>query len=173
MRKILLIALMLPLFAAAQLKWKNVDPEFGIGPLPSSVHVYFTNQPLDTAPFRAYYVVADLQDKKLEFATDTSAGRRLTPSKFYEKNGEPLVVVNATFFSFETNANLNLVINNGKLLSPSVHSIPGRGKDTFTYRHPFPSAIGISKKAESRCCLGFDAPLVKTAHGQSIQPSLP
>ena len=79
----------------AQLKWANVDSLYQ--PLPSSVHVYFTNEPIDTAPFRAYYLIADLKDKKMNFTTDTTLGRRLTPTKFYEKNDQPLVVINCTF----------------------------------------------------------------------------
>ena len=129
---------------SAQLKWMNVDSLYQ--PLPSSVHVYFTNQPLDTAPFRAYYLVADLKDKDLVFDADTTFNRRLTPAQFYQKNQQPLVVVNTTFFSFQTNQNLNVVIKDGKLAGYNIHSIPGRGKDTLTYRHPFGSAIGISKK---------------------------
>jgi len=129
---------------SAQLKWTNVDSLYQ--PLPSSVHVYFTNQPIDTAPFRAYYLIADLKDKHLLFDADTTLKRRLTPTQFYQKNNQPLVVVNTTFFSFRTNQNLNVVIKDGKLVGYNIHSIPGRGKDTFTYRHPIGSAIGISKK---------------------------
>jgi len=135
------------LAASSQIRWKNVDSAFG--PLPASVHVFFTDQQIDTAKFRAYYVVADLKDKRLEFATDTSHNRRLTPSAFYEKNNGPLVVVNGTFFSFETNRNLNVVVKDGKLVSHNQQSIPGRGKDTLTYRHPFNSAIGISWKRKA------------------------
>jgi exopolysaccharide biosynthesis protein len=86
-----------------------------------------------------------LKDKAVDFTVDTSKGRRLTPSQFYTKNNQPLVVVNTTFFSFETNANLNLVMRNGKVLAYNQHSIPLRGKDTFKYAHVFPSAIGISR----------------------------
>src|SRR5439155_9270952 len=56
------------------------------------------------------------------------------------------VVVNCTFFAFETNRNLNVVIKNGKLLSYNIHSIAGRGKDTLAYWHPFRSAIGYNKR---------------------------
>ena len=131
------------LYGHAQLKWTNVDSFYK--PLPSSVHIYFTDQPIDTAVFRAYYLVADLRDKKLDFTVDTTLNRRLIPSEFYERDDNPLVVVNCTFFSFETNKNLNAVVRNGKLVSYNVHTIPGRGRDTFTYRHPLGSAIGISK----------------------------
>jgi hypothetical protein len=127
---------------SAQLKWVNVDSLYQ--PLPASVHVYFTNQPVDTAPFRAYYVVADLKDKDLLFDVDTTLKRRLTPQQFYHKNQQALVVVNTTFFSFQTNQNLNVVIKGGKLVGYNNHTVPGRGKDTLTYRHPFGSAIGIS-----------------------------
>ena len=143
----LIIALVFSVSVNAQLKWINVDSLYQ--PLPSSVHVYFTNEPIDTAPFRAYYLIADLKDKKLDFTVDTTFGRRFTPTQFYQKNDQPLVVVNGTFFSFATNQNLNVVIKNGKLVGYNIHSIPGRGKDTLTYRHPFGSAIGISKKREA------------------------
>ena len=127
-----------------QLKWQNVDSLYQ--PLPSSVHVYKTTDLLDGKPNIAYYVEADLKDKKLDFTVDTTYQRRLTPSKFYEKNDKPLLVVNTTFFSFATNQNLNVVIKNKKLVGYNIHTINGRGEDTFTYRHPFGSAIGISKK---------------------------
>jgi exopolysaccharide biosynthesis protein len=131
----------------SQIKWTNVDSLYH--PLPRSVHVYFTDQPLDTGVFRAYYLIADLKDRKLDFTTDTTLNRRLTPSKFYERDKKPLVVVNSTFFSFETNQNLNVVIKNGKLLGYNIHTIAGRGKDTFTYKHPFRSVIGIDKKRKA------------------------
>ncbi|MGH2553834.1 MAG: phosphodiester glycosidase family protein [Chitinophagaceae bacterium] len=132
---------------SAQLKWQNVDSLYQ--PLPASVHIYFTDSPIDTGKFRAYYLIADLKDQKLEFTTDTSRDRRLKPSEFYQRNDKALVVVNTTFFSFETNRSLNVVIKDGKLLAYNQHTIPGRGKDTLTYRHPFGSAIGISKKREA------------------------
>jgi exopolysaccharide biosynthesis protein len=128
----------------AQIKWQNVDALYQ--PLPKTVHVYFTDNAIDTGKFRAFYLIADLKDKKLNFTTDTSFKRRLTPTQFYEKNEQPVVVVNGTFFSFETNQNLNVVLKDGKLVSYNKNTIEGRGKDTFTYRHTFNSAIGISKR---------------------------
>ncbi len=142
-----LILIIFSFNASAQLNWRNVDSLYR--PLPSSVHVYFTDSPIDTGLFRAFYVIADLKDKTLEFTADTSKNRRLTPSKFYEKNDKPLLVVNSTFFSFETNRNLNVVIKNGRLVSYNIHDIPGKGKDTLTFRHPFGSAIGISKSRDA------------------------
>ena len=127
-----------------QLKWQNVDAQFGT--LPASVHVYKTTDSIEGKPNVAYYVEADLQDKSLEFTVDTTLQRRLKPSEFFEKNSQPLLVVNATFFSFESNKNLNVVIKKGKIVGYNINSVPGRGKDTFTYRHPFVSALGISKK---------------------------
>ncbi|MBL7748336.1 MAG: phosphodiester glycosidase family protein [Chitinophagaceae bacterium] len=130
--------------------WQNVDSLYQ--PLPPSMHVYFADKQHitnDTGGFRAYYVIADLKDKRLGFSTDTSKNRRLTPSAFYEKNNKPLLVVNTTFFSFATNQNLNVVIKDGKTVAYNVHTIPGKGKDTFTYRHPLGSAIGISKKRKA------------------------
>jgi hypothetical protein len=51
-------------FIFCQLKWQNVDSLYQ--PLPSSVHVYFTDSQMDTGLFRAYYLIADLKDKHLD-----------------------------------------------------------------------------------------------------------
>ncbi|MBC7889042.1 MAG: phosphodiester glycosidase family protein [Ferruginibacter sp.] len=127
----------------AQVRWINADAAYA--PLPTGFHVYTTTDSLDGKPFVAYYAVASLTSKKLQFTTDTTYKRRLTPAKFFEKNQQPLLVVNTTFFSFATHQNLNVVIKKGKIVSCNIHSVSGRGKDTLTYRHPFNGALGISK----------------------------
>ena len=142
-----LFLLLFPVASFAQLTWQNVDSLYG--PLRKSVHVYFTDQPVDTGKFRAFYVIADLKDKKLEFTTDTTHKRRLTPSQFYEKNNQPLVVVNGTFFSFETNQNLNAVIKNGKLLSYNQKTAKKRIDDSLRTINIYSSAIGISRKRKA------------------------
>lgn len=134
----------MPVCCFTQMRWLNVDSLFG--PLPPSVQVFKSTDSLDGKPFIAYYVKARLKDKALDFTVDTTRERRLTPSKFYDKNDAPLVVVNCTFFNFDKNQNLNLVIKKGELLGFNNHSLPMRGKDTFQYRHPLASAIGIDKK---------------------------
>lgn len=150
--------------------WKNVDANYG--PLPSSVHVYAAEKWIVNANhFRAYYVSADLKDKKLDFTVDTTFRRRLTPAKYYEKNKNPLLVVNTTFFSFATNQNLNVVLKNKKLVGYNIHTINGRGKDTFTYRHPFGSAIGISKKREADVAWLYTDSSMKYAY--AIQGAIP
>lgn len=131
----------------SQMRWINMDAEFG--DLPSSVHVYKTMDSINGKPNIAWYIEADLKDKKLEFITDTTLQRRLTPRQFFEENKQPLLVVNTTFFSFATNQNLNVVIKNGRMVGYNIHSIAGKGKDTLTYRHPVGSAIGISKNRKA------------------------
>lgn len=159
----------LPLFS--QLKWQNVDSLFQ--PLPSSVHVYKSIDLLDGKPNIAFYLEADLKDRKLEFTTDTTYQRRLTPAQFYSKNDKPLLVVNSTFFSFATNQNLNVVIKNKKLVGYNIHTINGRGKDTFTYHHPFGSAIGISKKREADVAWLYTDSTLKNPYAlQTVQPSI-
>lgn len=138
---------LLPLQTVAQLQWKSVDSLYG--PLPSSVHVYFTNQSVDTGKFRAFYVIADLKDKKLEFTTDTTHKRRFTPTRFWEKNNKPLLVVNGTFFSFETNQNLNAVIKDGKILSYNQNTAKKRIDDSLRTINIYSSAIGISRRRKA------------------------
>ena len=130
----------------AQLHWTNVDSRYG--PLPPSVHIYYAESSPDTGAFRAYYLIADLKDKKLQFTTDTTNGRRITPTAYYNRNAQPLVVVNGTFFSFETNRNLNLVIKDGNIDSYNVHQLH-RKQDSGKVSFVFPSAIGISRKRKA------------------------
>jgi Phosphodiester glycosidase len=144
---LLAVCFFIPITSFAQVKWINVDADYA--PLPSSVQVFKTTDSLDGKPFIAFYVKARLKDKKLDFTTDTTLGRRLTPLQVYTKNDNPLLVVNCTFFNFDKNQNLNAVIKNGRLVSYNIHSIPMRGKDTFQYRHPLASSIGINKHREA------------------------
>jgi Phosphodiester glycosidase len=131
----------------SQTRWTCIDSLYQ--PLPKSVHIYFTNEPVDTAPFRAYYLIADLKDKKLDFTADTAHDRRLTPSTFYERNNKALLVVNCTFFSYETNRSLNVVIGNGQLLSVNRRVVKGKGNDSTHLYMPHLSAIGISKQRKA------------------------
>lgn len=129
----------------SQVRWVNVDSLFQ--PLPTSVHVYRTTDLLGGKPNIAYYVSVDLKDKQLDLTTAIGEGKRYTPTQYFERSGkQPLLVMNTTFFEFVHNSNLNIVMNEGKMLSYQQHSLAGRGKDTLTYRHPFGSAIGINKK---------------------------
>jgi hypothetical protein len=145
--------LFLPIVSFSQIKWQNVDSVYG--PLPKSVHVFYTDAPIDTGAFRAFYVIADLKDRKLNFTTDTTYKRRLTPSQFYNKNHQPLVVVNGTFFSFETNQNLNLVVKKGKLVAHNRQVVALKGKDTLKYAHVYPSSIGVTKNRTARVFYTF------------------
>src|SRR6476620_2180957 len=99
---------LLPLVSFAQLKWQSVDSLYQ--PLPNSVHIYKTTDSLDSKPNIAYYVIADLKDKHLDFTVDTTRDRRITPQRFYERNNNALVVVNCTFFSYLSNRSLTPVI---------------------------------------------------------------
>ena len=165
----------------AQVKWANTDTAFGI--LPAGFHVYKTTDSLDGKPFIAYYAEARLKDKQLNFTTDTTFRRRLTPKQFYVKNNQPLLVVNCTFFNFDKNQNLNVVIKDGKLVSYNVHTVPGRGKDTLTYKHPLGSAIGISKKREADVAwlytdssrkypIAFQLPILEIEHSKKVKYKL-
>lgn len=131
----------------AQVNWVKADMDFA--PLPKGFHVFKTTDSLYGKPFIAYYAIADIKNKNLHFTTDTTYKRRLTPAGFYEKSGQPLLVVNTTFFSFATNQNLNIVIKDGNIVSYNTHTIPMKGKDTLLYKHPFASAIGISKRRKA------------------------
>jgi hypothetical protein len=134
-------------FCLAQLNWVNADSLYA--PLPPSVHVFKTTDSIGGKPNIAFYIIADLKDQQLEFTVDTVKGRRITPFSFYEKLNKPLLVVNCSFFSYETNNSVNVIVKDGKMLNYNIHTIALRGKDTFTYAHPFRSALGITKKRKA------------------------
>ncbi|MBI1342751.1 MAG: hypothetical protein GC171_07455 [Terrimonas sp.] len=154
----------------AQLHWVNVDAAYQ--PLPPSIHVYTSTSPLEGKPNIAYYITADLKDPDIEFTVDTTRNRRLTPGAFYEKNDHPVLVVNCTFFSFETNRSLNTVIRNKNLLAYNVHAVAGRGKDSLQYLHYFRSGIGINRKRQADIAWIFSDSLSKFAYAsqQAISP---
>jgi len=148
-----------PFLGFSQIKWTNVDSLYQ--PLPKSLHVYFTDNSIDTAPFKAFYVIADLKDKNLNFTTDTTFKRRLTPTEFFQKNNEPLLVVNGTFFSFETNANLNVVIREGKVVSYNSKT-KKLATDTTKRVKVYTGALGITKDRNA------DVAWVKTDSSKSF-----
>lgn len=131
--------------AFAQLHWKKVNTEFGY--LPKSINIYKTTDSLDGKPFIAYYIEAKLSDRNLEFTTQVGNGKRYTPSQYYSQEDSPYVVLNGTFFSFQTNQNLNTVIKDGKMLAYNQPALKSRNSDSFYY--PTRSAIGITKKRKA------------------------
>lgn len=126
-------------FSFAQIRWQPVVDDT----LPPGLKLFKTKDSLNGRPFIAYYVEANLKNHNLQFTTQVSNGTRFTPSQFYEQEGLPVVVVNGTFFSFETNQNLNVVIRDGKVLSYNIPALKSRTSDSFYY--PTRSAIGITK----------------------------
>ncbi|WP_431209730.1 hypothetical protein ACQ86N_26810 [Puia sp. P3] len=76
--------------------WTNVDSAFGV--LPAGVHVYRTEDKMEGRLSVAYYVEAPLKSEGLAFTTQVGYGKRLTPMEYYKQEGEPLVVINTSFF---------------------------------------------------------------------------
>jgi len=154
----------------AQQKWINMDTAFQ--PLPNNFHVFKCTDSLDGKPFIAYYAEAKLKDKHLGFTADTVKDRRITPIKFYERNNQPLLVVNCTFFSYATNRSLNVVIKEGKMVAFNLHTIPMKGKDTFQYKHTLGSAIGISKRRRADVAWLYADSSLKRAIAFETKPQL-
>jgi hypothetical protein len=133
--------------AAGQWHWTAVDEAFG--PLPSSVHVYRTEDSLEGRPSIAYYVSVPLKDKSLAFTDQVGYGKRFTPAQYYLQEQNPLLVINTSFFSFKTNGNLNVVVKDGKMVAWNQPSHRFRGKDSLTWHYTTRSALGISRKRKA------------------------
>ena len=149
-------------YVYGQRSWVNAASEFG--KLPKGMQLFKSNDSLDGKPFFAYYAIIDLNNKKRKVLVDTSDNRRLTPTQFYQKNKQPRLVVNTTFFSFATNKSLNVVIKNGEILASNNHTIAGKGKDTLTYRHVFGSAFGIDQKRRADIAWTYTEPSMKQVY---------
>jgi len=164
----------------AQPQWKNVDSIYK--PLPSSVHVYRCTDSLNGHPFIAYYVSAQLKDKRLIFSDQVTNDKRFTPSQFYQLEQFPLLVVNCTYFSFETNQNISMVMKDGGLIAYSVTALKGRGEDSNLYYYPTRGAIGIDRKIRADVAWTFtDSSRIKpyafeempvVAKGEESNPSI-
>ena len=128
----------------AQMNWQLVDSVNAT--LPKNVELYGSSNPIDGKPNRSFYLKVKLKDKDLQFDVDTSLGRRLTPSEYYRRNNNPLLVVNGSFFNFDKSQNLNVVIKNKRVVAHNLKSvqrkIDGKSQKIDVYR----SAIGINKK---------------------------
>jgi hypothetical protein len=140
--KLLIIQALLlhPGLLHSQIRWEKADSLFA--PLPSSVHVWFTSDSLGGKPNRAYYISIPIKEKALWFDADTALNRGLTPTAWFERNGHPLVVVNCTFFSPERK-NLNVVVDNGKMVSFNVPSVLNKPDSSYSYTTR--SAIGLGR----------------------------
>jgi exopolysaccharide biosynthesis protein len=130
----------------AQLNWRLADSAFGN--LPQDFHVYFSNDSLNRKPFIGYYTAVPINHPTLKFAVDTTNNRRLTPSQFFEKNNNPLLVVNTTFFSFQSNRNVSPVVINNKIVAHTNYAAKAKGRDSLSYIHIPAGVINFSSKMQ-------------------------
>jgi hypothetical protein len=168
--RIIFLLLILPVssISFSQVRWTRVDSIFGT--LPNTVKVFRTNDSLNGRPFIAYYVEALLKDKKLDFTAQSGYGERFTPSVYYANEENPLLIVNGTFFSLQTNQNLNLVIRKKELLSFNVTSLKGPGSDSSYYYYVTRSAIGITKKRKADVAWTFTDSLMTWVYAFEDSP---
>ena len=132
---------------AQELQWKNVSNDFD---LKTNVIQVFasTSNTLNDSAFKAYYVRINTKDPNLQMGVDTTLYRRLTLSAFYERLAQPMVVMNASFFEFKNNTNLNVLVHRGNILALNKQDIEGKGKDTLSYTHVLSSAFGMQKNGK-------------------------
>ncbi len=141
------IASLIAPFCFSQLNWIKVDSLYG--DLPSSMHVYKTTDSIDGKANIAYYAIADLKDRSLNFTAEGKDKVRLTPSQYYQQHQSPLLVVNCTFFNTKTGDNLNTVIKDNQPVAFNIESARGYGKDSINKYRIFKSAIGINSKRKA------------------------
>ena len=138
----------------AQTKWKDVSNEFG--KLPTSVKVLKCDESLDGSPSIMYIATIKAKDHAKQFFVDTSYRRRLTPSQYFARNDQALVVVNCSFFEFVQNRNVNLIVQNSKMVGFDTPAVSRKGRDTMTYVHTLGSAFGIFKNGKMDIAFNYN-----------------
>ncbi len=133
--------------AAQKVSWKNVSSNFNLHTNSIQAFVSISTTLHDSA-FKAFYVLLNNEDPAIKMGVDTTLYRRMTPSGFYERLNSPSIVMNASFFEFKNNTNLNVLVNDGQLLALNKQDLAGKGKDSLTYTHVLSSAIGMDKKGK-------------------------
>jgi len=128
---------------SAQVKWKNVSTEYG--KLPASINIFSSSDLLDDAASIMFVAEIKSKDKNLDFYVDTTSRRRLTPEQYFTRSNNHYVVVNCSFFEFVQNRNVNLIVQDSKIVGFDTPAVSRRGKDTLTYTHTLGSAFGIYK----------------------------
>jgi hypothetical protein len=164
-RIIAIVCLLNTLSVHGQLKWTNVSDQYGY--LPSSVSVFKTQDQLEGRPNIAFYVEIDTRDKNLDFDVDTTLYRRLTPQQFFDRNVAPHIVMNCSFFEFKQNRNVNLIVQDGKIVAFDTPAVSRKGKDTLTFMHTLGSAFGMNKKREMDIVYNFNDSSIKFPFFQS------
>lgn len=140
--------------AQAQTKWKDVSNDFG--KLPASIKVLKSDELLDGSPSIMYVATIKAKDHAKQFFVDTASRRRLTPSQYFTRNGQPLVVVNCSFFEFVQNRNVNLIVQNSKMVGFDTPAVSRKGRDTMTYVHTLGSAFGIFKNGKMDIAFNYN-----------------
>jgi hypothetical protein len=164
-RIIVIVCLLNTLSVHGQLKWTNVSDQYGY--LPSSVSVFKTQDQLEGRPNIAFYVEIDTRDKNLDFNVDTTLYRRLAPQQFFDRNAAPYIVMNCSFFEFKQNRNVNLIVQDGKIVAFDTPAVSRKGKDTLTFMHTLGSAFGMNKKREMDIVYNFNDSSIKFPFFQS------
>lgn len=132
---------------AQKVEWKNVSSDFNLHT--NSIQAFASiSTSLNDSAFKAFYVLVNTKDPTIKMGVDTTLYRRMTPTGFYERLAGPSIVMNASFFEFKNNTNLNVLVNQGHLLAFNKQDIEGKGKDSLTYTHVLSSAIGMDKNGK-------------------------
>ena len=153
-RYMLIVCLLASSMLNGQTNWKDVSNIFGN--LPPSIKVLKADELLDGSPSIMYIVTIKSKDHAKQFFVDTASRRRLTPSQYFSRNNQPLVVVNCSFFEFVQNRNVNLIVQNSKMVGYDTPAVSRKGKDTMTYVHTLGSAFGIFKNGKMDIAFNYN-----------------
>jgi exopolysaccharide biosynthesis protein len=111
---------------------------------------------LDGAPSIMFIATIKAKYHAKQFFVDTTFRRRLTPSQYFTRNEQPFVVVNCSFFEFVQNRNVNLIVQNNKMVGYDTPAVSRKGKDTMTYVHTLGSAFGIFKNGKMDIAFNYN-----------------
>jgi hypothetical protein len=134
----ILIVCLLPFRLSAQLSWKPVSTAV-TGELPLSLQVFETNDTLNRRTIHAYYVEADLRDRRLVYTAFADSGQSMSINKT-----APYIAITASVFNQYNHRNNSLLINRSKIESPGILALKSRYSDSVYYVTR--GAFGLTKK---------------------------
>lgn len=124
---------------------KGWAKQSSFGSLPSYISVYSTDNLLSGKKVRAYIAVVDMKDQqKPKFSViDNGGSGYLTPTKFYEGNNKPKVVLNGGYFW--NGQSLGLIIRNGTTIKQAQPMVYRTFNNESVIYYPTQGVFGLGQ----------------------------
>ena len=133
-------------------KWEKKD---NYGTLPAYISVYKYKQTVAGKNVQAYIAVAEMNNKSVRFKVLGEKAGYKTPTKFYEENNKPAVVLNGGYFWSGTS--LGLLIRDGKTISQQQTVTNREYNGASTPYYPTQGVFGMDNNKTFSAHYGYES----------------